>query len=96
MTAASKEEAEENGGEKAAPPPRPSLPPPAALAASAELLCFCAAAHSYRMKYYVLRHNVVSRVFETAMHAGVEAREPAHGHDAGHPEPATPHVGHNY
>jgi len=41
-------------------------------------------------------HNVVSRVFETAMHAGVEAREPAHGHDAGHPEPATPHVGHNY
>ena len=42
--------------------PVPPPPPPAALAAAAELLCFCAAAHSYRMKYYVLRHNVVSRV----------------------------------
>ena len=49
------------------PPPAtstitPPPPPPAALAAAAELLCFCAAAHSYRMKYFVLRHNVVSRV----------------------------------
>ena len=40
-------------------------------------------------------HTVVSRVFETAMHAGVEAKEPTHGHDAGHPAGA-PHPGHNY
>jgi capsular polysaccharide biosynthesis protein len=44
-------------------------------------------------------HSVVSRVFETAMHAGVEAREPTHGHDAGHPGAdgtGASHPGHNY
>ena len=43
-------------------------------------------------------HNVVSRVFETAVHAGVEAREGTHGHDAGHPGAdggAADHPGHN-
>ena len=44
-------------------------------------------------------HTVVSRVFETAMHAGVEAREPSHGHDKGHPGAdgdGASHPGHNY
>jgi len=43
-------------------PPPADAPPPTALAAAAELLCFCAAAHSYRMKYYSLRHGVVAKV----------------------------------
>jgi glycoprotein 2-beta-D-xylosyltransferase len=42
-------------------------------------------------------HAVVSRVFETAQHANVEAREDTHGHDGGHPGTgeATDHPGHN-
>ncbi|CAK0784720.1 hypothetical protein CVIRNUC_007924 [Coccomyxa viridis] len=35
---------------------------PSALAIIADLLCFCVQHHSYRIKYYVLRNNVVEKV----------------------------------
>jgi protein phosphatase-4 regulatory subunit 3 len=27
-----------------------------------DLLCFCVVSHSYRIKYYILRNNVVEKV----------------------------------
>jgi protein phosphatase-4 regulatory subunit 3 len=43
-------------------PPPPSAPPPATLALLLDLLCFCVTQHSYRIKYYILRNNVVEKV----------------------------------
>ena len=35
---------------------------PATLGIIVELLCFCVQHHSYRIKYYILRNNVVEKV----------------------------------
>ena len=35
--------------------------PPAVLGLIVELLCFCVVHHSYRIKYYILRNNVLSK-----------------------------------
>lgn len=45
----------------AAPPPPAS---PSTLNLIVELLCFCVKSHSYRIKYYVLRNNVVEKVLK--------------------------------
>ncbi|EIE26200.1 DUF625-domain-containing protein [Coccomyxa subellipsoidea C-169] len=37
---------------------------PSALALIVDLLCFCVQQHSYRIKYYVLRNNVVEKVLK--------------------------------
>jgi hypothetical protein len=52
-----------------APPPAEGvIPPPVASPATlnliVELLCFCVKSHSYRIKYYVLRNNVVEKVLK--------------------------------
>lgn len=39
-----------------------SAPPPATLVLLIELLCYCVTQHSYRIKYYILRNNVVEKV----------------------------------
>uniref|UniRef100_A0A061R721 Protein phosphatase 4 regulatory subunit 3 n=1 Tax=Tetraselmis sp. GSL018 TaxID=582737 RepID=A0A061R721_9CHLO len=39
-----------------------SQPSPATLGTIVELLCFCVQNHSYRIKYYILRNNVVEKV----------------------------------
>ena len=33
-----------------------------------ELLCFCVAKHSYRIKYFILRNNILSKVLKLASH----------------------------
>lgn len=40
------------------------MPPPClpAVGLVVDLLCFCLVSHSYRIKYYVLRNNVVEKV----------------------------------
>ena len=40
--------------------------PPAVLGLIVELLCFCVAHHSYRIKYYILRNNVLSKALSLA------------------------------
>ncbi|CAL8462717.1 g2250 [Coccomyxa elongata] len=49
----------EPGRQAAAPGAAPS-----ALALIVDLLCFCVQQHSYRIKYYVLRNNVVEKVLK--------------------------------
>ena len=51
----------------AAPSPAstsPAAASPATLNLIVELLCFCVKSHSYRIKYYVLRNNVVEKVLK--------------------------------
>lgn len=48
--------------EAAEKPSSPSSIPPSTVALIVELLCFCVTAHSYRIKYYILRNNVVEKV----------------------------------
>ena len=42
----------------------PGQPPPSAATVGlvVDLLCFCVVSHSYRIKYYILRNNVVEKV----------------------------------
>lgn len=42
----------------------PSCPPlpHAPVGLIVDLLCFCVVSHSYRIKYYILRNNVVEKV----------------------------------
>ena len=44
------------------PPSHTSAPSAQSLGLVLELLCFCVTQHSYRIKYYVLRNNVVEKV----------------------------------
>lgn len=37
-----------------------------------DLLCFCIVSHSYRIKYYILRNNVVEKVGGRGQAEGVE------------------------
>jgi protein phosphatase-4 regulatory subunit 3 len=53
--------AADGSGVAAAPPPPAS---PSTLNLIVELLCFCVKSHSYRIKYYVLRNNVVEKVLK--------------------------------
>lgn len=40
----------------------PTAPKPATIILIIELLCYCVSQHSYRIKYYILRNNVVEKV----------------------------------
>ena len=41
--------------------------PPSVLGLIVDLLCFCVVHHSYRIKYYILRNNVLSKVLPCSL-----------------------------
>lgn len=53
-----------------------------------ELLCFCVAKHSYRIKYFILRNNILAKVLKLASHRDKVCGWRARAYSADKPERA--------